>query len=170
MSRRNFQSCRQCGGEIDLGRVKFCDDECRAAYRTANQGLPENRHAVLKRIMGAEKVPFNDPLYTPSIYFGLIKSGNAKCVYDDAAMAPTGHGLDRRDSSLPHSFDNCTTVKDGIRVGLIACSTCNFLRSPHGRYNGGKDLFTHDEVVQFLRPGLIALREAREMAGPKRKQ
>jgi hypothetical protein len=157
----NFQSCRHCGDRIELGRTKFCEgDECRFKYRKANQGLSEVRHAILKKAMGIEKVPFDDPLYKPSVYFDLIKNGSALCTYCDGPMAPTGHGLDRKDSAVGHQFSNV----------VVACSTCNFLRSPHGRYNGGKDLFTHAEVVEFLRPGLIALREAREMAAPKRKQ
>jgi hypothetical protein len=110
--------------------------------------------------MAIEKVPYDDPLWRPSVYFDLIQNGNARCTYCDGPMSPTGHGLDRKISGLGHRFANC----------VVACSLCNFLRAPHGSHSRGKDLVSHEEMIQFLKPGLTAMREAREMAAPKRKQ
>lgn len=154
-----LEHCRNCGAYIDAGRLKFCDEDCRTTYQKLSKGRPEVRYESLKRVMAKEKIPYSDPLWKPSIYFDVIKDGNARCVYCDGPLSRSGHGLDRKVSSLGHRFDNC----------VPACGFCNMLRGPRGAQNRGKDSISYEEMVTYLKPGLTEMREAREMATPKRK-
>jgi len=107
--------------------------------------------------MTAERIPYSDPLWQPSVYFDLIKDGAARCVYCDGPLSASGHGLDRKTSSVGHRFENC----------VPCCGFCNMLRAPRGAYNHGKDSISFEEMITYLKVGLTEMREAREMIAAK---
>jgi hypothetical protein len=63
-------------------------------------------------------------------YERLIET--ACCHYCDAALPATGHGIDRKDSSLGYTLENV----------VLACDACNRIKS---------DLFSYEQMVEIGR-------------------
>jgi hypothetical protein len=61
-------------------------------------------------------------------YEGLLRSG--RCHYCDAALPATGHGVDRKDSSVGYTLENV----------VLACDACNRIKA---------DLFTYDQMLEI---------------------
>jgi hypothetical protein len=63
-------------------------------------------------------------------YEGLIETG--RCHYCDAALPATGHGIDRKDSSIGYRLENV----------VLACDACNRIKS---------DLFSYEQMMEIGR-------------------
>jgi len=61
-------------------------------------------------------------------YKGLLRSG--RCHYCDAALPATGHGVDRKESSVGYTLENV----------VLACDACNRIKA---------DLFTYDQMLEI---------------------
>ena len=138
--------CRNpnCGGFLpdDAGRNKYCTPACREETRKLAQGSLQTRHQKLIRILEAERTPSTDPLYSFEFYAALLADN--RCTYCDGPLSPTGIGLDRVDSDLPHIASN-----------VVPCDQlCNGVKS------GVKGL-TYAEML-LIRPGLIEISKLRQ--------
>jgi hypothetical protein len=132
--KEEFAYCRACGSYIEVGRKKFCCDECRSEYRQQQQGKPEIRYVALLRILEQERVNKSDLLWHPEFYFSLIADNT--CTYCTGPLSRSGIALDRIINKLGHRCWNVTAC----------CSMCNKIKS-------GNDGLLFEEMLE-LREGL----------------
>ena len=118
------------------------DSHPRTEAQVARQRLLVNRHSrtiqgrygKVAAVAARRQLPCD---ITFSQYTTLIGGGG--CHYCQGSLPATGHGLDRKDSDLGYTFDNC----------VPCCWDCNRVKS---------DRIPYDDMVKFIGP---ALRQAR---------
>lgn len=156
-SRRELQGCCfDCGKQISANTVRCT--ECRKkirdgwperlkflgrkkSYEVGRQ--PRGRHVHLKKFLKREQIPATDPLWSLNFYTALIQDN--ECHYCLGPLSPTGHALDRKNSSKGHTAFNT----------VCCCWFCNSVKGKYWEY----------EHMMLLAPKLRKLSRERLMAG-----
>lgn len=84
--------------------------------------LPNGRHTHLKKQLRNEGISSSDPIWSLNFYAALIVDN--ECHYCLGPLSPTGHALDRRNSSYGHTATNV----------VPCCWPCNVIKGKYWEY------------------------------------
>ena len=103
--------------------------------------LPNGRHTHLKKCLRAEGIDKSDLIWSLNFYAALIQDN--ECHYCLGSLSPTGHALDRRDSSRGHEASNV----------VPCCWPCNSIKGKYWEYEHMMLLAPKLRSLRFLKPG-----------------
>lgn len=132
--RRKAKLCTECGVKLDTiyTKCRKCLDKCIIRTQKPNRRFSLNKHEAIKLGKTWE--------LTEDQYYLLIKQ---PCFYCGLALnSSVRSGLDRVDNTLGYIIDNV----------VPCCVECNVAKS---------DLFSYNEMKQFIGPAIRAVKLAR---------